>query len=230
MQFLDVFRAMVLAVRAPWRLADYADRRALTFFAVAVLCVTACKVWATYLTAEDPQLLAESALLAPSSTDKATVDIDQPKRLFTAVLGGAVFTTIVSTAVLAGLMMIVGRFLTDKFYLYRHAIIVTSGAASIAIIRVVVETSLQLLTHSSRWGPHLGIVIDPAGSPYLFAALQRVDLFGLWEYMVVAIGLVGTQGLHRRYGYIVGLVVWLATVVMLGSATVVASLVSGIAR
>lgn len=230
MQFLDVFRAMVLAVRAPWRLAEYADRRALTFFAVAVLSVTACKVWAAYLTADDPQLVAEAALLAPSSSEQTQVVLQQPKRLFTAMLGGAVFTTIVSTAVLAGLMMVIGRFLTDKLYLYRHAVIVTSGAASIAIIRIVLETSLQLLTHSARWGPHLGLVVDPAGTPYLFAALQRVDLVGLWEYLVVAIGLVGTQGLHRRFGYIIGLLVWLASVVMLGGATAVASLVSGIGR
>ncbi len=230
MQFLDVFRAMVLAVRVPWRLAEYADRRALTFFAVAVLSVTACKVCAAYLTAEDPQLVAESALLAPSSSEQTQVDLQQPKRLFTAVLGGAVFTTIVSTAVLAGLMMVIGRFLTDRFYLFRHAIIVTSGAASIAIIRIVLETSLQLVTHSARWGPHLGLVIDPTGTPYLFAALQRVDLLGLWEYLVVAVGLVGTQGLHRRYGYIVGLVAWLASVVLLGGATGVASIVSGIGR
>ncbi|MBU3740841.1 MAG: hypothetical protein FGM24_00995 [Candidatus Kapabacteria bacterium] len=226
MQFLDVFRAMVLALRAPWRVADYVDRRATTFFAVAVLCVTAVNVVATLNTQADAQLSAEAALLTPKPEASGGVDLRQSGRQVTAILGGAVFTTSMSIIVLAGLMMVVGRFLTDQPYRYGHAIIVTSGASAIVMLRVVVETSLQLATHSVRWGPHLGIVVDPSASPYVFAALQRVDVFTLWEYVVIAIGLVRTQGLHDRFGYVIGLVVWLLMIILFSGATTVASVLA----
>lgn len=226
MQFLDVLRAMVLAVRAPWRLAAYADRRAATFFAVAVLAVTSVKVVASVYTRADPWLQAESELLTPAPKGDGQVDLSQPKRQFTAYLGGAVFTTIVSTLALAGLMMVVGRFLTDKPYSFGHAVIIVSSASSIAILGTIIETSLQLATHSMRWGPHLGIIVEPGSSPYMFAALQRVDAFALWEYLVVGMGLVRCYGLHHRYGLVVGLVVWLTTVLAFGAATSVASLIA----
>jgi len=226
MQFLDVVRAMVLALRAPWRLSDYVDRRATTFFAVAVLAVTSVNVVASNYTRADPWLQAEAELLTPSPQTEGQVDLSQPKRQFTAVLGGAVFTTIVSTLALAGLMVIIGRFLTDKPYRFGHAVIMVSSASSIVILRIVIETSLQLATHSLRWGPHLGIVVDPTASPYMFAALQRVDAFALWEYLVVAIGLVRSYGLHQRYGLVVGLIVWLVTVLAFGGATSIAALIA----
>lgn len=226
MQFLDVFRAMVLALRAPWRVADFVDRRATTFFAVAVLSVTAVNVVATLNTQADARLSAEAALLTPKPEGDNAVDLRQSGRHVTAILGGAVFTTSMSIIVLAGLMMVVGRFLTDKPYRYGHAVIVTSGASAIVILRVAIETGLQLATHSVRWGPHLGIVVDPATSPHMFAALQRVDVFTLWEYLVIAIGLVRTQGLHARFGYIVGLVVWLLMIILFGGATTVAYVLS----
>lgn len=228
MQFLDVFRAMVCALRTPWRLHEFIDRRATTFFAVAVLCVTAVNVGASLLTMADPQLAAEATRLtpvAPSGVDN--VDLSSPQRRFTAILGGAIFTSAISTLVLAGLMMLVGRFLTDKPYRFGHAVIVTSAASSVVIIRVIIETALQLATHSVRWGPHAGMFVDPATSPHLFAGAQRADLFGLWEYLVIASGLVVTQGLHHRYGYVVGSVVWLLTIILFGGATAIAALLAG---
>lgn len=228
MQFLDVFRAMVCALRTPWRLHAFVDRRATTFFAVAVLSVTAVNVGATMLTADDPHLVRENMALTPTmEVGKEHVDLSQPQRQFTAVLGGAVFVSSVSILVLSGLMMAIGRFLTDRPFRFGHAVIVTSSASSIVILRVIVETALQLSTHSVRWGPHAGIMVDPAASPHWFAALQRIDLFGLWEYIVVATGLVATQELHHRYGYVVGPVVWAVTIMLFGGATAIASLLAG---
>ncbi|MBU3700168.1 MAG: hypothetical protein FGM33_09230 [Candidatus Kapabacteria bacterium] len=196
----------------PKRVKQVSTDAAAAVFAVAVLAIaltaTVCSLWEQ----GHPGLVADSALLSQqtlqASPGSAELDLSTPQRQFTGALGGTLIVTIVSVAALAGLFMIMARFLTNTTPTYSRAIIAVSSAALIAIIDTAVASVLHVTFGTAQYGLHAGVFIRPSDSPMLFTWLQLISLGSIWRFLAIAVALVTWENLHWRYGIVVGLVVW----------------------
>ncbi|MEY3386625.1 MAG: hypothetical protein RIR53_1436 [Bacteroidota bacterium] len=199
----------------PKRVKQVPTDAAAAVFAVAVLAIalagTFCSLWEQ----GNPGLVAESAVLSqqtvPSAVGVTGLDLSTPQRQFTGALGGTLIVTIVSVATLAGLFMIMVRFLTDVAPTYSRSIIAASSVALITIIDNGVATALHLLSGTVRTGLHAGVFIQPTESPMLFTWLQLISLESIWRYLAIAVALVTWENLHWRYGLVVGFIVWVVS-------------------
>jgi hypothetical protein len=59
---------------------------------------------------------------------------------------------------------------------------------------------IEYITGSMRLAPHLGILINPAESPFLFAPLSRMNLFYLASYICAGYAAAGAAHVEKRYG------------------------------
>lgn len=218
------FRALWVGLTAPYRYAEVSADSAVAIFAAAVLVLAATTTTATFIEAADPVLSAEIDLLARSQPQSGggNIDLSSTQRQFTAVFGGALIRSIISVAVLAGMFYLLGRFLTNQPFTYSMSIGAVASAALIDVIQQLVYVPLHVLLHTSQAGAHLGAMVAPSQHPFLFAWLQRFDLFMLWQYVAIAMALGSATGLHRRYGYVVGPVIFLVVQLIFGGLTLVA--------
>ncbi|MCX6141097.1 MAG: hypothetical protein NTX15_09760 [Candidatus Kapabacteria bacterium] len=231
MRIIAAGKALWHGVRAPWRVQEATSQAATAIFAVAVLLIVAVSTWCAILENGDPALVAESRTLSqltemlPVAKD-AQLDLSTPQRQFTGALGGALMVTIGTTAALAGFFLIAMRFMTNAPVTYSMAIVAVSSSAIIQGLDLLVSVAGHIYFHSARAGLHAGLFVSPIDAPMLFTWLQRISLFSLWQYIAIAIALSTWGGLHRRYGIVVGAVVWFITRLILGAFTLVSWVVS----
>jgi hypothetical protein len=220
MRITAAMRSIWFGLVDPRRIRQTPTEAAAAVFAVAVLAVsvtgTLCTLWEQSI----PSLVLDSAILsqqAPAATGSAEgVDLSLPQRQFTGALGGTLIITIVSYAALAGVFMILVRFLTNSVVSYSKAIIATSSLALVSILDSFIATGLHVATGSIQIGLHAGVGLPPSESPMLFTWLQLISLESVWRYLAIAVALVNWQELHWRYGIVVGLVVWGVTRAIFG--------------
>lgn len=228
-------RALWFAIVAPWRIRESTTGAAAATFAVAVLLgafvASGVQMWEhsdPVLTAEGRQFAVVTSTAAPPQANEnpatseqqasseqpaETVALDSPGRQFTALLGNNLFVLVLSLVVSSGVYMLLARFLTSETYTFSMAMVCVSASSSIFIVGTVVTAVIHLGTHSMRYGVHAGAAVDPLTSPFLFLWLQRIDAFGIWQALATGVGLTTWVGLDRRYGYVVGVVVWLTVLI-----------------
>jgi len=211
MQITIALRAMWHALVAPWRVSEANEARPVAVFAVAVLFVA---VLATTMT------LAEVGNV-PQQHVEGNVDLSSPQRHVTAALGFLLMITTVQILALSGLFLVLCRFLTDENYTFGRTLIAVSAASVIKIVGIGVDTILHVVFHSTRAGMNAGVFVDPTSHPILYPVLVQVDLFDCWRYIVIGIALTTGAGLHRRFGYVVGLIVWIVAFLLLAGAALV---------
>jgi hypothetical protein len=229
-RIVAAFRALWYGVADPTRIKETSKEAVTAVFAVAVLFVsitnTVCALWEQ----GDLALAAESRILlqnsATSPVKTSQLDLTAPQRQFTAALGGALIVTIVSTVVVAGLFMILMKFMTNLTVTFSQCLIAASAASSIIILDTLLASLLHVVFKTAQAGLHVGVVLRPMDAPMLFTWLQRISLFSLWQYLVVAIALVSWEGLNWRYGIVTGAVVWTITRLVFGLLTLVGWIVS----
>jgi hypothetical protein len=229
LRILTAIQALWYGIVDPRRVQQVIPDTAVAVFAAAVLLLSLGRTAATFLEAADERLQAESAALSFQATplvSSADVDLTSPQRQFTAVFGGALLSTILGIAVLAAMLWIMTRFLTNEDLSYSKALESVSAASSIEVLKLLITTPLHLLTHTNRSGLHAGLFVDPSSQPFLFAWLQRLDLFNLWLYLAAAIIIATWQGLHYRFGIVVGGVTYVVVQVLFGGFTLIAWMLS----
>ncbi|MDZ4744598.1 MAG: hypothetical protein SGJ05_01200 [bacterium] len=243
MRSVLALRALWFAIRAPWRLHETTTRAAAATFALAVLLGSFAASGVQMWEHSDPQLVKESqqfavvtgttaapapaaptappAALAPAALAPATpiastdvVTLDSPARQFTALLGNNLLVFVLSIVISSGVYMLLGRFLTSEQYTFSMAFVCVSATTSIAIIGTVLTSAIHIAMHSMRFGMNAGIGVDPLQSPFLYLWLQRIDVFGVWQALATGVGLTTWVGLDRKYGYVVGAVVWLTVLLV----------------
>ncbi|RPI68376.1 MAG: hypothetical protein EHM43_05085 [Ignavibacteriae bacterium] len=226
----SAFKALWFGLVSPQRLSDITTESAVAIFAAAVLVLSVTNTATAFIEGSDPALSAESKTLLSYqpglSSGGEQVDLSSSQRQFTAVFGGALIRAIISMAVLAGLFYLIARFLTDQPFRYSLAIAAVGSAVLIEVIQSAVTVPAHLFFHTSRAGLHLGAFIAPTQHPFLFAWLQRFDVFALWQYIVIAMGLGSTTGLHYRYAFVVGPVVFTVVQLIFGGLALVAWITS----
>ncbi len=226
MQTLTAFRALWQGIRDPRTIERPTASTAVAIFAAAVMVVTVASTIAAYVEHANPALRAETEqldALGPQQMGKgASVDTDTANRQFTAVLGGALIRSVVSMAAMALMFFALTRFLTNAAVPYSQAIAAVSATAGIEAMRSLFSIIPHVIFETSRAGLHLGVFLKPLDHPFLFAWLQRVDLFNVWHYLAAAMALVTWSNLHYRYGWVVGLVVFLVVQTLMGGLTLVA--------
>jgi len=225
MQFIDVLRSMWFALVAPRRIIETRTTPVTAFFAVAVFVSTIISVGASYVEDGQPTLRAENSAFErmstskeepPSNTDAAPVDLTPPARTFTAILGGALIKSIMPIVVLAAVFFSLVRFMTNAPLTYGSAISIVSVSTSIMSAELILNTALHVLVGTTRAGIHAGVVVDPGTHPFLFMFLQNVAPIELWRYIVIASVMAQTNGLHWRYGVILGPIVWIVVILAMG--------------
>lgn len=223
-QIVKALRALRDAIVRPERSCGDTNLRAVAVFAVAVLGVAIVNTIAAGVLQDQPELVAQMKLWHPTGQNE--LEMPAEHQLFTARFGGALMSAIVSTLGLSGLLLVLVRFMTDVRVGFRDCVKAVSAAAGINIIGTVVSTVLQLTFQSVQAGPHLGWLVSLESSTYLAAWLQRVNGVGLWEYVAAAVGLVVSQGLHARFGYVVGATAWVVSLIVFAGYSVLAWVVS----
>lgn len=220
MRITAAMRSIWFGLIDPKRIREISADAAAAVFAVAVLAVsitgTVCTLWEQ----GHPRLAAESAILSqqePASAQKsAQIDLSTPQRQFTGALGGTLIITIVSYATLAGLFMILVRFLTNCTIPYSRAIIAVSSTALVAMLDSLVTTGLHAMFGTVQVGLHAGVFVRPTETPMLFTWLQLVSVESIWRYLAISVAIVTSENLHWRYGVVVGLIVWVVTRLIFG--------------
>jgi hypothetical protein len=218
-------RAVWLGLVAPSRV-DLADApSSIAVFAMAVLVLTVANTASTYIETSNSQLRTEAVMGSPSVANppaqSGQIDLTTPQRVFTANLGLALITTIVSLVLVALMLMFLHRFLTNQQSLFSTALAAVSATALIDLVRVLAYAVLHNSTGTMRWGLHAGVFVTPAQAPFLFAFLKRLDVVTWWQYVVMAMVLARNTGLHHRYGLVVGSVVFLAMLIAVGGFALV---------
>jgi len=225
MKFIAAFRALIDGITNPERVQRATVETALAVFAVAVMLLTATDIIATNYESADAQLIAESqAMVGPGSLLKqeGSFELSGVGRQFTAILGGSLIRNIVSLVILSALTLGVARFLTDKVYGTSMVLACVSAASGIEVIRGLVNSTFHVAFHTSRAGLHAGVFVDPISHPYWFWWLQRLDIFSIWFYLAFSIALTTWGGLHRKFGLVLGGVVFAMVQVLFGAFTVLA--------
>jgi hypothetical protein len=229
-RLLVALKSLVFAVVNPTRLHETQAASATAVFAVAVLLLTSAETGLAYLQAADPRLEMENASitlpLQQIGQDKQSVAMSNEMHQFTAIMGSALLKTFLSLIMVSALALGVARFLTDKQYSVSIAIICVSAATGIDLLRFLVETPLHLILHTVRFGLHLGVFVDPAQYPLLFSWLQRLDVFGLWYYVALSIGITTSEGLHRKFGIVVGVILFGIVQIVFAGLTLIAWIMS----
>jgi hypothetical protein len=128
--------------------------------------------------------------------------------------------------VLAGLFLVLMRFMTDAPVTYGMAITSVSATALIQVIDLLMSTGAHMVFGTLRAGLHAGVTMDPASSPMLFTWLQQISLPSLWQYLAASVALATWGGLHARFGIVVGLVVWVISRLVHGGFTLVGWILS----
>lgn len=225
MKIVQAAKALWYGIRNPERVQEIPSEAATAVFAVAVLVFVLITILCSYTESASPSIAAETARLMPdmlSETQQgAVVQSTTQNGVFTTVLGVALMQTLVSTAVLAALFMILTSFLTNQRPTYSTAIIGVSASALILCIDSVITTLLHMVFGTTQAGLHLGAFVSPLHSPFLSKWLQRFSVFDLWRYIVIGMVICVRTDLHKKYGVIVGTVGYIAVNLLFGAIVLV---------
>jgi hypothetical protein len=230
MRVVNAVKGLWYGVTKPTLIITIPITTAMAMFAVAVLFLALTDTAATLMEAEVPALVAENALLTNQKVTDTIVGGGQGqaviKRVFTAILGGALMKHIVSTFVYALMLYLLARFLTNVAVTYTQALLSVSAASLWLILERILSTALHLLWHTNQAGLHAGVFVAPVDSPFLFMWLQRVSVLSLVHSVVCGMMICVLGKLHHRFGIVVGATSFLVVLAMFAMATVVAWILS----
>lgn len=220
-QLRKALRSLRFAIVAPERLCSDPDQRALPTFAVATLVTTVVILAAAMVKNSIPELHPQLQMWSQGVTPSPYA------QEFTAALGNGVIQTVIRNLTLAGLLMVLMRFLANAAVTYTAAVIAVAGCASIAMLGTMVNTviSIALVNANAVLGPN--VLIDSATHDILSMWLTKADAFVVWEYAAACIALASYSGLHRRYGMVVGIVAWIVVMCFTGAASLVVWITNG---
>ena len=177
------FTALWQGIVSPEEVPKAGSETALALFALAVFLLAGISTISAYVEDGSPTLKAETEVLsqygmAPPAPEGEQVEVvTTPGQVFISVFGGALMMSLGKIGVLAGVMMVLGRFMTNAQTSYKIALASVSSTALIDVLKGAVTIPLHLTTDTVRAGFSRGRVRKPNGSPlpvHLPAADRRV--------------------------------------------------------
>lgn len=197
---------------------------AVAVFALAVIVLTATQLVVSYCEASNSSItdqVRQSSIiekLRDREHSAPTPDGAVPnENVFTVQLGTALITTVIGLAVAALAFALLFPFLTNQPANYFTASGAVSAAALVGVIRTLLYLAIHLATGSLQWGLHAGVFVDIVQQPFLFTWLSKIDPLLWWEYVVMAMVLSNSVGLHYRYGLVIGSLVYTVMIIGVGS-------------
>jgi hypothetical protein len=224
-QIVKALRALRDAIMHPERSCLDEHLRVVSLFAVAVLLLTMMNTIAAIIVQQYPEISQQMDMLRPSAPHDERVDV--PAREFTGQLGGALMVSMGTMLAHAALLFVLARFMLNLPATFSQSLMAVASTAGIGALGTIVLTTSQVASGTIQVGPHLGWVVSPSSSPFLFAWLQRVNVFTAWEHVAAAIGLVALYQHHRTYGLVVGFTTWIVTMVVFAGFSVLARVLAG---
>jgi len=165
----------------------------------------------------DPLIAAEARRAMPGGNAEVPADMqatmDQLGGIF-GVIGVLVFTPI-GIALTSLLVWIVGRIVGSTQTFHAAMIVATYSYIPMIVGAVVVSAHALFMDPAQLRGIYdvmlsAGRLVDPAtASPFVRAVLGRVDVFIIWQTVLLAIGLAVTGRISRDRALIAGFLFWL---------------------
>lgn len=197
---------------------------AVSIFALSILLLTAVQTFTTSFEAQNRAIAAESEqssiielLRKQDTSTTAPIQTETPQRAFTAQLGVVLITTIIGFALAAGLFTLLTPFLTNQPVNYVVAVGACSATVLIELFRLLLYFLIHMATGSVQYGIHAGAFVSVVDHPFLFTWLTKIDPFVWWQYVVMGMVLSNSIGLHFRYGYVIGTIVYGVLLAAIGS-------------
>lgn len=221
-------RTLWLGLRFPSTATVASGRAALSVFAAAIMIVAATQTTVSYIEAGNEQLSSEARTseivqqLRSKNSTNGGAEVTAPPNSFTAQLGTVLITTVIGMALLAAVLMVLTRFLTNQPVTYPLALAAVSASQLIEVARLLLYLPLHLLGGSVRYGMHAGVFVSPEQHPFLFSWLVKIDPILWWQYVVMAISISVSANLHYKYGFVVGSVVYACMLATVGGIALVA--------
>lgn len=225
MRISKAFDALKNGLIAPEKVYESSIETALAIFALAVFVLATVATFSAYVEDGSADLRAEAMVLseygmAPSSGEEgADPVVSTATKTFITVFGGAIMMSLGKIGVLAWVFMVLGRFMTDAVISFRIALASVGATALIDLLQGLFLVPLHLALGTVRWGLHLGSLVAPTEAPFLFTWLQRIDLFSIWQYLAIGVIMAVWSGLHKKFGLVVGSVVYVVVQLLFAAVT-----------
>lgn len=228
MVLVSSFRALVTGLLAPWKSQPISGQTIVSVFAISILLVTTAQLVLQGWEGASAQLVAQANQMRfpvdtsqLSGKDAQGLNLNMPQRVFTAQLGITLMQSILQAVILAGLVFVVIRFLTNTALSYAQSISAVASTALIEVVRALLYAGVHVGTGTMRWGVHAGIFTDPVSSPLLFAWLAKIDIITAWQYIAVSMIACRSVSLHYRFGIVTGIVVFVISIILFGGMALV---------
>jgi hypothetical protein len=102
---------------------------------------------------------------------------------------------------------------------FKSVWIVCAWAYVIILLQLIVKTPLILATKSVEAGLNFGLIFgDQMVGAKLHNAISAIDLFGIWHFIIMGIGLAALYRFSTRKGIGIAFIIWLFFVIVGGTA------------
>lgn len=116
-----------------------------------------------------------------------------------AAVGGVIIGTPLAAAVFAGVLLVVFNFVLAREISYRQYFAVVCHAYVIPAVGYLATTPIRVVARRPELGLSVGLFTEPVLSGgFLQRAMESLDLFGVWAWVVVALGV---SRLDTRQGW-----------------------------
>lgn len=123
-------------------------------------------------------------------------------------------TTVVGFLIVAGVLMLMTSLLGITGAKYALNLAVVTHAALVRIIAVIVRTVVALLGGNEAMSFGLSLLAPNLKGGYLASLLARIDVFSIWEVILLALGMKVVYDLKDNRSYVYLLILWLAFVAL----------------
>jgi len=101
---------------------------------------------------------------------------------------------------------------------FKNVWMICSWAYVIILVQMVVKTPLILATKSIEAGLNFGLIFsEQMVGTKLHNAISVLDLFGIWHFVVIGIGLAALYRFTTKKGIGIAFIVWLLSVIVSGT-------------
>ncbi|MFM8472827.1 MAG: hypothetical protein ACKOBV_04790 [Candidatus Kapaibacterium sp.] len=201
-------RGFVEAVRTPERMdaLRYANVWKIYIAGALLLAISytvaAGIVWNT--AALHAQMVAFMNLFPGTKGAMGSMDVAFP---WPAALGSTLVQTgLIGLGVQACMMWLIQRVIMREPLRLLAVLGITSFAASITAIGYLLTVLVQVTTGSMAGGFSLAPLFTMQDHPYLFTYLQKIDLFWLWQYVVIGLSTAAFCNRKRGWGLLIALI------------------------
>lgn len=215
--FLDIFYR-------PSSVANYAPARTIQAISVALLLSAGSLTLLAYWYSISPELSEQSYTLQKQTLERTSAkfgwsedfkadQLAELKSTFNfnapATLASNLFRMLFGLFAFATLFWVGNRlFAPPQPTNFFSTLIIVAFSFSIDAAGTLITALLQTSFHSIIVAPSPGFLIDYSASPSIFAMLNRLNIFSIWQQIAIGIAVGSAAGMSRKMGIILGISVF----------------------